>query len=62
MVDLYGAEVAQAIELALHTIRIGNMAGNTLDYVLYRISLGRWDVDRSPRRVRRGQAVRSVRP
>jgi AhpD family alkylhydroperoxidase len=63
MVDLYGAEVAQAIELALHTIRIGNMAGNTFDYVLCRISLGRWDVDRAPRKgPRRDQAIRSVRP
>jgi AhpD family alkylhydroperoxidase len=63
MVDLYGAEAAEAIELALHTIRIGNMAGNTFDYVLFRISLGRWDVDRAPRMGRRrDQAIRSVRP
>ena len=48
MVDLYGAEVAEAVELTLHTIRIGNMAGNTVDYVLYRLTLGRWNVDRAP--------------
>jgi len=49
IVELFGAPATEAIELALHTIRIGNMAGNTFDYVLYRLSLGRWDVDRTPR-------------
>ncbi len=48
IVDLYGAETTEAIELALHTIRIGNMAGNTFDYALYRLSLGHWNVDRAP--------------
>jgi AhpD family alkylhydroperoxidase len=43
IVELYGAQTTEAIELALHTIRIGNMAGNTFDYVLYRLSFGRWD-------------------
>jgi AhpD family alkylhydroperoxidase len=46
MVELYGAQTTEAIELVLHTIRIGNMAGNTFDYVIYRLSLGRWNVDR----------------
>jgi AhpD family alkylhydroperoxidase len=49
IVELYGAPTTEAIELALHTIRIGNMAGNTFDYGLYRLSFGRWDVDRQPR-------------
>jgi AhpD family alkylhydroperoxidase len=38
IVELYGAETTEAIELALHTIRMGNMAGNTVDYVLYRLA------------------------
>jgi AhpD family alkylhydroperoxidase len=46
IVELYGAQTTEAIELALHTIRMGNMAGNTFDYVLHRLSLGRWNVDR----------------
>lgn len=46
VVELYGLETTEAIELALHTIRIGNMAGNTFDYVLYRLSWGRCNVDR----------------
>ncbi len=45
VVDLYGAQTMEAIELALHTIRMGNMAGNTFDYVLHRLSFGRWNVD-----------------
>jgi AhpD family alkylhydroperoxidase len=44
IVQVYGAETIEAIELALHTIRIGNMAGNTFDYVLNRLSLGRWNL------------------
>jgi AhpD family alkylhydroperoxidase len=52
IVELYGAQTTESIELALHTIRIGNMAGNTFDYGLYRLSFGRWDVDRQPRRGR----------
>ena len=40
--DLYGAETARTIDLALRIIRIGNLMGNTWDGLLYRISLGRW--------------------
>jgi AhpD family alkylhydroperoxidase len=63
IVELHGAQTTEAIELALHTIRIGNMAGNTFDTILYRLSFGRWDVDRS-RPVGRGRAaaIRSTRP
>ncbi|MEA3341415.1 MAG: carboxymuconolactone decarboxylase family protein [Chloroflexota bacterium] len=39
---IYGSEVAAAIELTLRMIRMGNLMGNTWDYVLYRISFGRW--------------------
>jgi AhpD family alkylhydroperoxidase len=49
IVELYGTRTTEAIELALHAIRIGNMAGNTFDYVLHRLSFGRWNVDRVPR-------------
>lgn len=37
----YGVEKAEAIHLMLRMIRIGNLMGNTLDYLLYRISFGR---------------------
>jgi AhpD family alkylhydroperoxidase len=46
---LYGEEQAEAIELSVRLIQAGNLLGNTFDYILYTISLGRWDVDRRPR-------------
>lgn len=38
---IYGREQAAGIALVLHTIRIGNLLGNTADYLLYRLSAGR---------------------
>ena len=42
MAETYGPEQTEAIELALRVIRIGNLAGNTWDYLLHRVSFGRW--------------------
>ena len=42
VVDRYGEETVRDIELALQMIRMGNLSGNTLDYLLYKISGGRW--------------------
>lgn len=42
VLDLYGEEKVQEIELILRMIRVGNLMGNTWDYILYRISFGRW--------------------
>ena len=42
IIELYGAEAADAIDLALRVIRIGNLMGNTWDGLLYRVPLGRW--------------------
>ena len=39
--EVYGDEKAQAIELILRMIRMGNLSGNTWDYFMYRISFGR---------------------
>ena len=41
VVEAYGPERAEAIDRALATIRSGNLIGNTLDYVLFRLSGGR---------------------
>jgi len=41
VVDVYGPQRTEAIERTLATIRAGNMLGNSLDYVLFRISGGR---------------------
>jgi AhpD family alkylhydroperoxidase len=38
----YGPEQTEAIETALRVIRVGNLAGNTWDCLLYRVSFGRW--------------------
>ncbi len=38
----YGAEKTEAIHLMLRMIRLGNLMGNTWDYLLYRISFGNW--------------------
>jgi AhpD family alkylhydroperoxidase len=38
----YGAEKEEAINLMLRMIRLGNLMGNSWDYVLYRISFGKW--------------------
>lgn len=48
LVTLYGEEKAATIELALRVIRIGNLMGNTFDYILYRISFGRWGTGQRP--------------
>ena len=37
----YGDEKAEAINLILRMIRVGNLSGNTWDRVLYRVSFGR---------------------
>jgi len=42
MVEQYGTSTTNNIELLLRLISIGNLWGNTLDYILYRLSFGRW--------------------
>ena len=39
--ETYGSEKAEAIHLILRMIRLGNLLGNTWDYLLYRISFGK---------------------
>ena len=39
--EIYGRDTAQTIETVLRLIRMGNLSGNTLDYLLYRASSGR---------------------
>jgi AhpD family alkylhydroperoxidase len=40
--ETYNFEKVEAIHLALRMIRLGNLLGNTWDYLLYRISFGKW--------------------
>jgi AhpD family alkylhydroperoxidase len=44
LVEIYGEEKAQVINVMLRMIRIGNLSGNSFDYFLYRISGGKWGV------------------
>ena len=41
VVERYGEQVVEMMELALRMIRAGNLSGNTFDYLLYRVSFGR---------------------
>jgi AhpD family alkylhydroperoxidase len=38
----YGIKEAEFIHLMLRMIRLGNLLGNSWDYLLYRISFGKW--------------------
>ena len=40
--EIYGTEKADAIQIILRMIRIGNLSGNSWDYLLYRVSFGKW--------------------
>lgn len=42
LLDTYGAEMADAIHIVLRMIRVGNLLGNTTDYLLYRFSFGKF--------------------
>lgn len=41
----YGKEKAEAIHLVLRMIRIGNLSGNLLDFLLFKLSFGRYGLD-----------------
>jgi hypothetical protein len=41
MQGVYGEETLKAIEIVLRMIRMGNLMGNTFDYVLFKVSFGR---------------------
>ena len=41
LIETYGDEKAEAIEVVLRMIRTGNLGGNTVDYWLHRLSFGR---------------------
>ena len=40
--QIYGSEKMEAIHLMLRMIRLGNLLGNSWDYLLYRMSFGKW--------------------
>ena len=46
LLETYGDETTSKIDLALRMIRVGNLTGNLLDYILFRLSFGLIDIDR----------------
>lgn len=50
LLESYGKETVQEIKIILRMIRMGNLMGNTWDYLLYRISAGRWGNSRGSSR------------
>lgn len=42
LIEIYGSEKTEAINLLLRMNRIGNLLGNSFDYLLYVVSFGRW--------------------
>jgi len=40
--ETYGTEKTHFVNVVLRAVRLGNLAGNSWDYFLYRISFGRW--------------------
>jgi AhpD family alkylhydroperoxidase len=42
--ERYGPETLAGVEIILRMIRVGNLTGNSLDFILDRISGGRWGV------------------
>lgn len=42
LTEVYGGEKAEAIRVVLRMIRVGNLLGNSADYLLYRLTLGRF--------------------
>jgi AhpD family alkylhydroperoxidase len=42
LMETYGVKKSEAIELVLRMIQTGNLLGNSFDYMIYRISRGRW--------------------
>jgi len=42
LTEVYGDDRAQAVRIVLRMIRMGNLLGNTADYLLYRLSFGRF--------------------
>ena len=44
LLESYGKEKAQAIHLLLRMIRVGNLLGNSGDYLLFRLTFGLFGV------------------
>jgi AhpD family alkylhydroperoxidase len=41
LISIYGQQRSEAIEMAIRLIQMGNLLGNTFDYLIYRVTFGR---------------------
>ncbi len=46
LIAVYGQEKADAIHLILRMIRMGNLSGNLFDYLLFKLSFGKFGLDK----------------
>jgi AhpD family alkylhydroperoxidase len=44
VINRYGTVKVEMIEVVLRMIRTANLAGNSFDFILFRLSLGKWGV------------------
>jgi AhpD family alkylhydroperoxidase len=51
LISIYGLQKAEAIEMAIRLIQLGNLLGNTMDYFIYRITFGRKGLIKEERQV-----------
>jgi len=49
ILDIYGEDKIRSIELSIRMINTGNLIGNTLDLILYKLSFGNYKGDQIPR-------------
>ena len=49
LIAAYGQSTANDIDIVLRIIKTGDLTGNTVDCLLYRISFGKWGLSRAAR-------------
>ena len=49
LIAAYGQDMANDIDIVLRLIKTGNLTGNTVDCLLYRVSFGKWGLARAAR-------------
>ena len=50
LVGVYGQEKADAIHIVLRMIRMGNLSGNLLDYIIFKLSFGKYGLQENEER------------
>ncbi len=50
LVETYGQEKVDAIHIVLRMIRMGNLSGNLLDYIIFKLSFGKYGLQENEER------------